>query len=169
MIVLGIDPGYAIIGYGAVTCKNNRLFCSGYGALTTKANMNFNDRLESIFDNMTLMINKCRPDALAIEKLYFNSNQKTAIQVAQARGVILLAAKKAKVSIFEYTPLQIKSAITGYGRAEKKQVMRMTQKLLHLDKLPSPDDAADALAIAICHIHTIGSDLKFKILHNKGL
>lgn len=167
MIILGVDPGYAIIGYGAVNYSRGRYFSIGHGAIITDANTDFNNRLELIYDNCLLMFNKCRPDAVAIEKLYFNNNQKTAINVAQARGVILLAAKKSAVQIYEYTPLQVKIAVTGYGQAKKKQVMEMTKKLLNLKEMPKLDDTMDALAIAICHANMSSTNLKLRLVHEK--
>ncbi|MCR5151164.1 MAG: crossover junction endodeoxyribonuclease RuvC [Clostridiales bacterium] len=157
MIVLGIDPGYAIVGCGIVDYKNNRFAMRYYGAITTDAHTPFNIRIETIFDRTDELIKKYRPDAMAIEKLFFNTNQKTAIDVAQARGALILAAQKNKLPIAEYTPLQVKQSVVGYGRAEKKQVQEMTRILLNLDKIPKPDDAADALAMAICHCHCSGS------------
>lgn len=157
MRILGIDPGYAIVGYGAIDFTKNRFTILQYGAITTKAGVLFSDRLAEIFNDMNLLIGKVQPDAIAIEKLFFNTNTTTAIDVAQARGVILLCAKQNNVPVFEYTPLQVKSAVTGYGKAEKKQVMEMTKSILGLEKVPKPDDTADALAIAICHAHTGGS------------
>lgn len=157
MIVLGIDPGYAIVGYGVVEYNNNHFRAIEYGAVTTEAHTPFNERIEKIYDGVSALIAKYSPDALAVEKLFFNTNQKTAIDVAQARGAIVLAAQKAGVKIFEYTPLQVKQSVVGYGRAEKKQVQEMTRLMLNLDKIPKPDDAADALAMAICHCHSAGS------------
>ena len=123
MVILGIDPGYAIVGYGVIEAKNSRYRPLEHGAVTTKSTQDFNGRLEVIYNSMEAILQKWKPDAVAIEKLFFNSNQKTAIQVAEARGVILLAAQKAGVSISEYTPLQVKQAVTGYGQAQKPQVM----------------------------------------------
>lgn len=157
MIVLGIDPGYAIVGYGVVEYNNNHFRAIEYGAVTTEAHTPFNERIEKIYDGVSALIAKYSPAALAVEKLFFNTNQKTAIDVAQARGAIVLAAQKAGVRIFEYTPLQVKQSVVGYGRAEKKQVQEMTRLMLNLDKIPKPDDAADALAMAICHCHSAGS------------
>lgn len=157
MIVLGIDPGYAIVGYGVVEYYNNHFRVLDFGAITTEAHTPFNERLERIYDCACAIIEKYRPEALAIEKLFFNTNQKTAIDVAQARGTLVLAAQKAKMPIFEYTPLQVKQSVVGYGRAEKKQVQEMTRLMLNLEKIPKPDDAADALAMAICHCHSAGS------------
>ncbi len=156
MIILGIDPGYAIIGYGTVEFKNCKYSSRGYGAITTSSKDDFLYRLESIFDKVCEIISVYKPDAVAIEKLYFQNNQKTAIEVAEARGVILLAVKKHNIPIYEYTPLQIKNAVTGYGKALKKQVMLTVQRLLNLDEIPKPDDTADALAVGICHANSLG-------------
>ena len=168
MVVLGIDPGYAIVGYGGVEYFGNTYHVTGYGAIETKANTPFNVRLEHIFTEMNGVIDRCRPDVMAIEKLYFQNNQKTAIDVAQARGVILLAAQLKGLPIFEYTPLQVKTAVTGYGKAGKHQVMDMTKRLLKLEKMPRLDDTADALAIAICHTQANGSQMK-EFLNNRGI
>ncbi len=129
----------------------------GYGAVTTPANTPFHLRLEKIFDDVTELLTRFQPDAVSIEKLFFNSNQKTAIDVSQARGVCVLAAQKQRVPIFEYTPLQVKQSVVGYGRAEKRQVQEMVRVLLNLTETPKPDDAADALALAVCHAHSSGS------------
>lgn len=160
MKVLGIDPGYAIVGYGILSfsgCNYNALGC---GAITTDANTDFSDRLRLIFDNLNELIREHKPDALAIETLYFQNNQKTAIMVAEARGVILLCAELAGLAVYEYTPLQVKMAVTGYGKAKKPQVMEMTKRLLHLKRMPRYDDTCDALAVAICHIHARGSSVR---------
>lgn len=157
MTVLGIDPGYAIIGYGVIRFDNLRFRPVEYGAITTPAKNLFSERLEKIFRGVTAIIEQYNPDALSIEKLYFNTNTTTAIDVAQARGVIVLAAKLKGIPVFEYTPLQVKQAVTGYGRAEKKQVQEMVKHILKLDSVPKPDDTADALAIAICHSHYAAS------------
>ena len=157
MRILGIDPGYAIVGYGIIDYESNHFSVASYGAITTPAGMEFSRRLQNIYNDLTDIILKYRPDALSIEKLYFNTNTTTAIDVAQARGVVLLCAINNNVPMYEYTPLQIKQAVTGYGRAEKKQVMEMVRQLLNLKSVPKPDDTADALAIAICHAHTGGS------------
>ena len=157
MIVLGIDPGYAIVGCGVVEYKNNKFNMLTYGAILTEAHTPFNERLEKIYNEAEELVLKYKPDAVSMEKLFFNTNQKTAIDVAQARGVLVLAAQKRGVPIYEYTPLQVKQSVVGYGRAEKKQVQEMTRILLNLEKIPKPDDAADALAMAICHCHSAGS------------
>lgn len=157
MLVLGIDPGYAIVGYGVLKYDRNCFTPVEYGAITTKAKTEFTSRLETIYEGMCDILSRLKPDALSIEKLYFNTNTTTAIDVAQARGVILLAAKKHNVPVFEYTPLQVKQAVTGYGKATKPQVMELTKRLLKLEKVPKPDDTADALALAICHCHSAAS------------
>lgn len=155
MIILGIDPGYAIVGYGVIDTDGMRPI--SYGAIRTEAGIPIEDRLSEIYDNMTELLRTFRPDHVAIEKLYFNTNEKTAINVSQARGVIVLACVKCGVKLHEYTPLQVKMSVVGYGRAEKAQIMDMTKRLLGLRKTPKPDDAADALAIALCHANTTGS------------
>ncbi len=150
MIVLGIDPGYAIIGYGVLdTSKQNMLL--DYGAITTPKEDSMPIRLENIDKSLKYLFDKFKPDVVAIEELFYFKNQKTVIQVAQARGVILLACQKYCGNIYEYTPLQIKQALTGQGRAEKAQVQFMVKAILGLNSIPKPDDAADALAVAICH------------------
>ena len=167
MVVFGIDPGYAIVGWGAVMFQANNYKSLGFGSVETEAHTDFNERLEYIYDELSAILSRCRPDALSIERLYFQTNQKTAIKVAQARGVTLLAAQKLKIPIFEYTPLQVKTAVTGYGKAKKPQVMEMTRRLLKLEEMPKPDDTADALAIAICHAQAAGSELR-RLMYQKG-
>lgn len=157
MRILGIDPGYAIVGYGVVDYSNNHFSVVECGAITTPAGMDFNRRLELIYDEMDVIISRTKPDAMSIEKLFYNTNAKTVIDVAQARGVIMLSAQKNGIEAFEYTPLQVKQSVVGYGRAEKKQVQEMTKLILKLTKVPKPDDTADALALAICHGHSSGS------------
>ena len=169
MIVLGIDPGYAIVGWGLVEFKNNSFRPLRYGAITTEADTDFNERLRMIFDDLSEVIKTFKPDAMSIEKLYFTTNQKTAIMVAEARGVILLCAKQNGLPIFEYTPLQVKTAVTGYGKAKKPQVMEMTRRLLKLPEVPKPDDTADALAIALTHIQATGSELRQKLYREGNL
>lgn len=164
MRILGIDPGYAIIGWGVLNYERGRFTPLDFGAVTTEAGTPFVQRLQQIYEGLSLVLERFTPDAMAIEKLYFQNNQKTAIEVAEARGVILLAAQNAGVPIFEYTPLQVKSAVTGYGQAQKPQVMEMTKRLLRLEKVPKPDDTADALAIAICHAQMGGTALKRQIM-----
>ena len=163
MIILGIDPGYAIIGYGVLEYKNNKFRVIDYGAITTDASMDMFDRFKLIYDEMNVIIEQYRPEFLAIEELFFNSNQKTAINVAQARGILLLSALNHNVRIFEYTPLQVKQAVAGYGRADKHQMQEMTKLLLGLQKIPRPDDAADALAIALTHSQTSKMNSTFAI------
>ena len=153
MRILGIDPGYAIVGYGITDYSHGNFNLVGYGAITTPANTPFPERLQSIYNDMITIIDKYNPDCLAIEKLYFNTNTTTAIDVAQARGVIVLSAQEKGLAINEYTPLQVKQSVTGYGRAEKHQVMEMVKSLLGLKAVPKPDDTADALALALCHGH----------------
>ena len=160
MIILGIDPGIAIVGYGVVVFKNQRFTTLAYGAITTKAGIKTERRLEIIYDELNKLIEMFNPDDIAIEELFFNTNQKTAIIVAEARGVILLCAKHNNLNIYEYTPLQVKQAVVGYGRAEKSQVIIMVKDMLGLKDKLKLDDTADALAIAICHAHTGGSRLK---------
>ncbi len=159
MRILGIDPGYAIVGYGVLEFDNVHFKTVNYGAITTNPETPFDKRLEEIYSDTSSVIEMFKPDCMSIEKLYFNTNITTGIDVAQARGVIMLAAAQRGVPIFEYTPLQVKVAVTGYGRAEKHQMQEMTKNILHLKEIPKPDDTADALAIAICHGHTGASRL----------
>jgi len=165
MIILGIDPGLAIVGYGIITFERNKFTTIDYGAITTPAHTPVEDRLLKIYKDMHLLIEQYKPEDLAIEELFYNTNQKTVISVCEARGVILLSAKQKKLNINEYTPLQVKQSVVGYGRAEKIQVQTMVKNLLKLDKIPKPDDAADALAIAICHAHSKSSNNLFKLLN----
>ncbi|MDO5715862.1 MAG: crossover junction endodeoxyribonuclease RuvC [Tissierellia bacterium] len=158
MRILGIDPGLAIIGYGIIDLEGNSYRVKDYGAIKTSSKTPFPQRLEEIYSQMGQIIKKFDPDDIAFEELFFNKNVKTAITVAQARGVEVLAAKLYKKEIFEYTPLQIKQATVGYGRAEKKQVQEMVKIILNLQEIPKPDDVSDALAVAITH----GSSIKFK-------
>ena len=151
MKILGIDPGYAIMGYGIVDYRGSRFTPVEYGSITTSPEAPFERRLETIFKRTLELIDKRKPEAIAIERLYYTNNAKTVIGVAEARGVILLAAQLKGVPIFEYTPLQVKQAVTGYGQAIKPQMQEMTRRLLCLKEIPKPDDTADALAIAICH------------------
>lgn len=159
MVVLGIDPGYAIVGWGVIEYSHSRFKVLGYGAITTEAQTPFPERLQIIYNDMCYLFTKYKPEVMSMEKLFYNSNQKTVIDVAQARGVITLAAQMNNKNIFEYTPLQVKQSVTGYGRAEKKQVMEMTRSILNLPEVPKPDDTADALAMAICHAHCSGSTI----------
>lgn len=157
MIILGIDPGYAIIGWGVLEYKANKFRVIDYGAITTEAHMPFPIRLQTIYTEMNMIFDKYHPEVMSMEKLFYNNNAKTVIDVAQARGVITLSAQMHGVVIAEYTPLQVKQSVTGYGRAVKKQVQEMTRVILNLEKIPKPDDTADALAMAICHGHASGS------------
>lgn len=159
MRIIGIDPGYAIVGYGVLDYSGNRFGVVEYGAVTTPAGTAFDRRLELIYDELEQIVKRHAPQFMAVEKLFFTTNQKTAIDVAQARGVIQLCAVKNGVDVFEYTPLQVKQSVVGYGKAEKKQVQQMTKTLLGLEAVPKPDDTADALAIAICHAHSAFSSL----------
>lgn len=154
MIILGIDPGFAIVGYGIISYDGNKFKALEYGAITTDSKEDMFLRFKKIHDELSEIIDRTKPDAMAIEELFFNNNQKTAINVAQARGVLLLSALNKNIPIFEYTPLQVKQATVGYGRAEKVQVQQMVKMLLGLEKIPKPDDTADALAIAVCHAHS---------------
>ena len=151
MLILGLDPGFAMTGYGLVDSVANRLSMVKYGAITTPAGMPFTQRLLAIRNELTDLIREYKPDAAAIEELFFNSNTTTAIKVAQGRGVAVETLAEYGIPVFEYTPLQVKMTVVGYGRAEKKQVQQMVKALLKLDSIPKPDDAADALAIAIAH------------------
>ena len=159
MIILGIDPGYAIVGYGVLEYKNNSFKVLEYGSIETKAGTEFKQRLLKIHKGMEELIKRYSPDAVAVEELFFNTNTKTAIKVAQARGVILLSGSISTAGVFEYTPLQVKQAVCGYGRADKSQVQQMVKLLLNLEKVPKPDDTADALAVAICHAHSYNPHL----------
>ena len=157
MRILGIDPGYAIVGWGVIDYQNTHFSVVDYGAILTEAGTPFNERLEQIYDETGAILRRFAPKAMAIEKLVYNTNAKTVIDVGQARGVLVLAAQQHKLEIAEYTPLQVKQSVVGYGRAEKKQVQEMTKLILNLEKIPKPDDTADALALAICHAHAAGS------------
>lgn len=159
MRIIGIDPGYAIVGFGVIEYEKSRFSTISYGAVTTPAGIKFERRLEIIYADICQILDSYKPQSLAIEKLYFQNNQKTAIDVAEARGVVLLAAAQRHIEIFEYTPLQVKQSITGYGQAVKKQVQEMTKRVLGLPQIPKPDDTADALAIAVCHAHVSSSAL----------
>ena len=155
MLVLGIDPGTAICGYGLVRLEKSRLIPVHHGAVFTDKDMLPELRLKKIFEELNGLIADYKPDFMSVEKLYFNRNVNTAIPVGQARGVIVLTAALAGIPVFEYTPIQVKQAITGTGRADKNQVTYMVQKLLHIQEKPKPDDVADALAIGICGLNSI--------------
>ena len=154
MIILGVDPGTAITGYGLLKSDGDDLEVIDDGAITTPADWLMPLRLQRLYAELTALIAKHQPTDAVIEKLFFSKNVRTALSVGQARGVALLAAAQANLMIHEYTPLQIKQAVVGYGRADKNQIQQMVKMLLQLDSIPQPDDAADALAIAICHAHS---------------
>lgn len=154
MKILGIDPGYAIVGYSIIEYCNCRFKSIQCGAITTEKCMPFPERLKAIYDRVTELIDMHNPDFLSIEELFFNTNVKTAIAVGHARGVLILAAVNAHIPVYEYTPLQIKQAVTGYGRADKRQVQQMVKTLMGFASVPKPDDVADAVAVAICHAHS---------------
>jgi len=149
--ILGIDPGVATIGFGIIDADRQKNTLIRYGVISTPAGLPLSHRLRQIYADMQELIETFRPDEVAVEELFFTNNVTTGISVAHGRGVILLAAEQLGIPIFEYTPMQVKQAVAGYGKAEKKQVMLMTQRLLNMTQIPRPDDAADALAIAICH------------------
>lgn len=154
MRILGIDPGFAIVGCGIVDYIGNKFSVVDYRAVTTKAGGKLENRLKAIYDGICTLIDEYKPECIAVEELFFNTNAKTAIQVGQARGVILLAAVNMGLDVFEYTPLQVKQAVVGYGRAEKIQVQQMVKSILNLKEIPKPDDVADGLALAVCHAHS---------------
>ena len=157
MLALGIDPGTAICGYGFVELQGSRLVPHEYGAITTSPKAKMQDRLVTLYDGLDMLIKKYKPDVMGVEQLFFNRNVTTAIPVGQARGIVLLTAAKNGLELVERTPLQVKQAVTGYGKATKDQVIYMVTKILHLPKPPHPDDVADALAIAICTTHCMNS------------
>jgi crossover junction endodeoxyribonuclease RuvC len=154
MLILGVDPGTAITGYGFVRVEEDRIEMITCGAITTPSDWEMPRRLAHIYSKLAALISQHQPTDAVVEKLFFNKNVRTALSVGQARGVALLAAEQAQLVIHEYTPLQIKQAIAGYGRADKNQIQQMVKMLLQLDFVPQPDDAADALAVAICHAHS---------------
>ncbi|MDU4960661.1 MAG: crossover junction endodeoxyribonuclease RuvC [Sporomusaceae bacterium] len=154
MLALGIDPGTAICGYGLVRSEGSSLKALAYGAIETRAGEPVEKRLNTVFQGVDAVIKQYKPDIVGVEKLFFNRNVTTAMTVSQARGVILLAAAQNGVALAEYTPLEVKQSVAGYGKATKEQIIYMTEKLLHLPAKPHPDDVADALAVAICSLHT---------------
>ena len=162
MRILGIDPGVAIVGFGLIESERGSVRMLQYGAVTTPAGLPLATRLVQIENDMTELIRQLKPDEIAIEELFFSKNITTGIAVAHGRGVILCTAERLGVPIFEYTPMLVKQAVAGYGLADKKQVMDMTKRLLKLKAVPKPDDAADALAIAICHARSATSLLRRK-------
>lgn len=151
MRILGIDPGYGITGFGLIEAQRGQYQLLNCGAITTPPNTDFSWRLEMIYQDMTKLLEMAKPDAVAIEELFFGHNVTTGIGVAQSRGVILLAIRQAGLPVAEYKPMQVKQSVVGYGNATKHQVQDMTRRLLHLSAMPKPDDAADAIAIALCH------------------
>lgn len=164
MRILGIDPGIAIVGYGVVDKEANRYKTVAYDAVTTRAHTPLEERLQLVYKGIDEIIKLYKPDAMSIEELFFNSNAKTAVAVGQARGVILLAAVQNNLPVYEYTPLQVKQALTGYGRASKAQIQQMMKSILGLSSVPKPDDVADALAIAVCH----GNSMRFNAIKSYG-
>lgn len=166
MIVLGVDPGYAIVGCGVVEYRNGRFRTLDARAITTPPKMPFEKRLLSIHRDFCALLEQFRPDAMAIEELFFSQNKTTGIAVAHARGVLLLAAADYDIEPFEYNPMQVKQAVVGYGNAEKRQVIEMTQRILGLSERPKPDDVADALAIAICHAHSASVSMNRRAVLN---
>ena len=158
MLAMGIDPGNAICGYGFVELNGNSLHGSGFGVIRTSPSLRREERLKLLYDRIDELIRERRPDVVGVEKLFFNRNVTTAMTVSEARGVILLAVANHSTTLLELTPLQVKQAVVGYGQATKEQVTYMTQRLLCLEKKPTPDDAADALAIAICSAHSSSTE-----------
>ncbi|MBS4007158.1 MAG: crossover junction endodeoxyribonuclease RuvC [Clostridium sp.] len=154
MRIIGIDPGIATTGYGLVESDGQKSIMLAFGCVATSPDIATPERLEIVYQGLTEVVEKYRPNVMAVEKLFFAKNCKSVMQVGEARGVALLVGRLAKLSVFEYTPLQIKQAVVGYGRAEKSQVQQMVKVLLGLTRIPRPDDAADALAVALCHAHT---------------
>jgi crossover junction endodeoxyribonuclease RuvC len=154
MIILGVDPGVAITGYGIIDYTGNKFKVIEYGAVLTGSKIEFSCRLLKIYQELSIIISKYKPDVFAIEELFFNKNIKTALAVGHGRGVAILSAATQNLPVFEYTPLQVKQAVVGYGRAEKSQVQQMIKILLCLPAIPKPDDVADALAVAVCHAHS---------------
>ncbi|HMK47615.1 MAG TPA: crossover junction endodeoxyribonuclease RuvC [Methanocella sp.] len=158
MRILGIDPGIALVGFGVVDSDRNGLRAGRYGHISTESNTPVAYRLKVLYDDMSTVIEEYTPDVVAVEELFFNKNVKTAMVASHARGVIILAAVNAGLDVAEYTPLQVKQAVVGYGRASKAQVQAMVTRLLNLKEIPKPDDTADALAVAICHANSIEMD-----------
>ena len=163
MRILGIDPGVATVGFGLLETSGNRQTMVSCGVITTPAHTMLSSRLDQIYTDLEELIRSCDPDAISIEELFFSKNITTGIPVAHARGVILLCAFRCGVPVYEYTPMQVKQAVVGYGKAEKRQVMDMVRRILHLTAVPKPDDAADAVAIALCHARSSTS-----LLNQKG-
>ena len=159
MLILGIDPGYATTGFGVVQAVRSEYRLVNYGTITTPASLPFPERLKMLYEDMMELLQTVKPDAVAVEELFFNNNITTGIQVAQARGVLLAACAERGLTPVAYTPSQVKQSVVGYGKAEKKQVMEMTRMMLGLKAVPRPDDAADAIAIALCHARSATSRL----------
>jgi crossover junction endodeoxyribonuclease RuvC len=155
MRILGIDPGIALVGFGVVDVGKRGIVAGHYGHISTESGTPFPDRLKILYDDTSTVISEYKPDVVAIEELFFNKNVKTAIMASHARGVIILSAVNAGIDVAEYTPLQVKQAVVGYGRASKQQVQAMVTRLLRLKEVPTPDDTADALAVAICHANSM--------------
>lgn len=166
MRIMGIDPGIATIGFAILDFNKNNFNLVNCGVITTPANTPLSSRLERIYDDLNILISEYKPEAVSVEELFFNTNITTGISVAHGRGVILLALQKAGLKLYEYTPLQVKQSVAGYGRADKKQVMEMVKKLCKLNSVPKPDDAADAVALAICHARS-STSLLFKEGYNE--
>ena len=162
MVILGIDPGVATVGFGIINEKNGVPKPVRYGVISTQAGTRLALRLKQINNDVSQLIQVFKPDAIAVEELFFNTNQKTAVSVAHGRAAIILAGEEYGIPMFEYTPLQVKKAVAGYGRAPKKQVMEMVRRLLVMENVPKPDDAADALAVAICHARYANSLINLK-------
>lgn len=162
MVIMGIDPGFAITGYGIVKYEGNKFTPIDYGAITTESSMELPKRLLHLHNGLRELIDRYKPSAISIEELFFNKNIKTALTVGHGRGVAVLAAAQSGIDVFEYTPLQVKQSVVGYGRAEKAQMQQMIKIILNLSKVPKPDDVADALAVAVCHGHS------YKMMNYRG-
>ncbi len=163
MIILGLDPGYATTGFGLISAERGKYALLQYGTITTPTGLTFSQRLNMLFEDITRLLEVTKPEAVAVEELFWGHNITTGIGVSHGRGVILLAIERAGVPLYEYTPMQVKQAVVGYGKAEKHQVMDMTRRFLKMDRLPRPDDAADAIAIALCHARSSTSLLSGRI------
>lgn len=163
MIILGVDPGIAITGYGVIKYEGNKFNTIDYGPIITDSKSSMPERLAIINRSLSDVIDRYKPDAFSVEELFFNKNVKTALTVGHARGVILFTAYSKGLNIFEYTPLQVKQAVVGYGRADKRQIQQMVRIILNLKEIPKPDDVADALAIAICHAHSSNMGELFRV------